>query len=113
MSATLRLSRVSRVVGIVINFGIVLDGAAAGKIGAGKSVQLQVEAGSHTLQVRYLLPLLTSPERTFHVDDGDTVDFVCRSRPFVLVIPWLLVSLIRPNTWLVLEAASGPAASAR
>jgi hypothetical protein len=75
-------------------FTIVLDGKTAGTIANHTSTEVQIEPGTHTLQL-VIAKRPTSPTRTFAASDDETIDFVCHARgPFVLAGPWAITSLL-------------------
>src|ERR1039458_10816327 len=75
-------------------FTIVLDGKTAGTIANHTSTEVQIEPGTHTLQL-VISKRPTSPTRTFAASDDETIDFVCHARgPFVLAGPWAITSLL-------------------
>lgn len=54
-------------------FQVLLDGNVAGSIGRNQTVELSVESGRHTLQIRS--GRYSSPERWFDAADGTTIRF--------------------------------------
>ena len=76
MEPKLRISRISG----WGRYRIVLDGADVGVLDRGKSVEMEVPSGAHTLQLVYRFGLGSSVE-TFSVCAGETAAFACRSRP--------------------------------
>jgi hypothetical protein len=111
MSATLQLSRSFRVADAAWPYGIVLDGQTIGKITNRNSTKMQIEPGTHTLQILSLHKILShlrlsSPSVTLDVSDDETADFICHSRPFLEVIFWLIAALRgQRSRWIVLERA--------
>jgi hypothetical protein len=100
MAATLRLTH--RTIGVEVRRGtydVVLDGARAGSLELNDTIELSVEPGRHTLQVRN--GRNSSRTRTFDAADGDIVAFRCggkRPLPIFLasfVVPRLALSLRR------------------
>jgi hypothetical protein len=111
MDTTLQLTRPFRVADLARPYQIVLDGEAGGRIGTLARAELPIAAGSHTLQIdvpRLLIfPGLSSPPRTFDIDSGQTVKFVCHPPKF-LGASWLkyLACLLGARDWWIeLESA--------
>lgn len=48
----LQIGRETRLLGLVRNCGVLLDGVKVGEVGAGKTLQISVDAGEHTVQAR-------------------------------------------------------------
>jgi hypothetical protein len=94
VAATLRLVRER---GIVMElrrgtFRVLLDGKDVGSIDMHGTVEVPVEPGRHTLQVkdgRY-----TSNRRSFDAVDGSMVNFRCNG---AVVWPRYFVSLVKPD----------------
>jgi hypothetical protein len=99
MSATLRVTREAR--GIELRrgrFEIVVDGGDAGSIDRHQTVEVPVEPGRHTLQIkkgRY-----TSRAEAFETDDGESVNFRCHG---AMVWPRYVVSIFAPNLAISLQ----------
>lgn len=76
MSSTLRLKR--EATGAIelrrSPFEIILDGESAGSIDRHQTVELAIEPGHHTLQVK--TGRYSSPARTFDAADGMSIDAV-------------------------------------
>jgi hypothetical protein len=108
MKATLRLSRSFRVIGAATKVKILVDGETVGTVANHSSTDLTIDAGTHELHLVFFRGWLTSPKVTFDVGGGERVDFECHTHsPFVLVVPWLIVSLLmRHSWWLVLKRVS-------
>ncbi len=83
-------------------FQIVLDGNPAGTIDRHQTVELQVDPGQHTLQVK--TGRYSSPARTFNAADGANLDFRCNG---AILWPQYVASLFVPTIGLRLNAASG------
>lgn len=126
MSATLRLTRPFRTADWGRRFQIVLDGDTAGHISVCSDTELPIDAGDHTLQmsVRKIVNIVNrrpgrgSATVTFHVNDDESVEFVCHPPSY----PQALLSFVaamsgEPSRWLLLERAhtsrEGPVLSAR
>jgi hypothetical protein len=99
MSSTVTLERASR--GAMelrrSSFEIVLDGKPAGSIERHQSVELQVEPGPHTLQVK--AGRYSSPARNFDAD-GTHINFRCNG---AILWPQYLASLFVPTVGLRLH----------
>lgn len=80
-------------------FEIALDGTSVGSIERNQTVELPLEPGRHTIQVRE--GRYSSQDQSFDVSDGDAVNFRCyggRIWPVYLasfVVPTLALSLQR------------------
>jgi ABC-2 type transport system ATP-binding protein len=86
---------------------ITLDGHLAGAVAAEETLDVEIEPGSHTLQVRSS-SLLTSPEVSFCAVEGQVIGYSCRPRSPSPVIAsrwlfWLLASLLRRGLWIGLD----------
>jgi len=79
-------------------FEIGLDGRAAGTIERNQTVELQVEPGRHTLQVR--TGRYRSPARTFDAADGTNLGFRCNG---AILWPQYVASLLVPALGLRLH----------
>jgi hypothetical protein len=100
MTATLKLTH--KTVGVEVRRGtyeVVVDGARIGSVELNDTIEIPVEAGSHTLQVRN--GRNSSRVRSFDAAEGEIVAFRCggkRPLPIVLasfVVPSLALSLKR------------------
>jgi hypothetical protein len=100
MAATLKLTH--KTIGVEVRRGtydVVLDGKPAGSLELNRTIDIPVEPGRHTLQVRN--GRNSSRTRTFDAPEGDTVAFRCggkRPLPIFLasfVVPSLALSLHR------------------
>lgn len=99
-SATLRVTR--RRGGLTHRsriFEISVDGAAAGSVANGETVELAVAPGHHTLRVRTGRD--ASPERSFDAGGGEMVSFWTRS---ARVWPVYVASLVKPDLRIALKA---------
>jgi hypothetical protein len=111
MSATLELSRPSRLVDLVWSYQILLDGQPAGEIRNAATTKVEVAAGSHTLQVRSLHVIsrlfgLASPTATLVVTDGETITYACVARPFLQSIVWWFKCVVGDRSgWITLAPA--------
>ena len=100
MSATLKLTH--KTIGVEVRRGTynaIIDGERAGSVELNETIDIPVEAGRHTLQVRNGRNL--SGTKTFDAADGELVAFRCggkRPLPIFLVsfaVPSLALSLHR------------------
>lgn len=102
MVATLRLSHTS--VGIEVRRGpyeVVIDGASAGSVKMNDAIELPIEPGRHSLQIRN--GRNTSATRTFSVAEGETITFRGTGKSF---LPIFLASFIFPHLALQLRRAA-------
>jgi ABC-2 type transport system ATP-binding protein len=86
---------------------VMLDGNLAGTVATQQTLDLEIEPGSHTLQVKSS-SLLTSPEVSFDVVEGHVTGYSCRPRSPSPIIAsrwlfWLIASLLRRGLWIGLE----------
>ena len=100
MSSTLRLERkASGAIELRRDaFEIVLDGNPAGSIERHQTVELQVEPGPHTLQVK--AGRYSSPARQFDATDDTYIDFRCNG---AILWPQYVASLFVPTIGLRLH----------
>jgi hypothetical protein len=100
MSPTVILKR--ETVGIVElrrkPFRVILDGDPAGSIDRDQTVELPVEPGPHTLQVR--TGRYSSHAQSFDAADGTTIRFRCNG---AILWPQYVASLIVPTIGLKLK----------
>ena len=101
MSATLKVTQESHLnpAGIMRGtFDVVVDGKSAGPIKWHEAIEVPVEPGHHTLQVRN--GRNSSGTRTFDAAEGDIVAFRCGGkRP----LPIFLASFVVPSLALALR----------
>jgi len=98
VSATLRVEREHG--GVELRrgpFEIVLDGTSVGSIVRHQTVEVPVEPGGHTVQVR--TGRYTSKAEGFVIADGDTVTFRCHGAVFW---PRYVASILVPSLALPL-----------
>jgi hypothetical protein len=99
MAATLRL--VHKTIGVEVRRGtydVVVDGARVGSVELNDTIEIPIEPGRHTVQVRN--GRNSSRTRTFDAAEGDTVAFRCGGkRP----LPIFLVSFVVPSLALSLR----------
>jgi hypothetical protein len=100
MSATVTLTRATSAVMELRRgrFEVVLDGDPAGSIDRDQTVELPVEPGPHTLQVR--TGRYSSPARTFDATDGMNTQFRCNG---AILWPHYIASLLAPTIGLKLK----------
>lgn len=79
-------------------FEITLDGNPAGTIDRHQTVELEVEPGPHTLQVK--TGRYSSPARAFDATDGANLDFRCNG---AILWPQYVASLLVPKIGLRLH----------
>lgn len=99
MPATLQVSH--KTLGVEVRRGtydIVLDGNAAGSVELDETVDIPVQPGHHTLQVRS--GRNSSRTKTFDAADGETVAFRCSGKN---ILPIFLLSFVIPSLALTLH----------
>ena len=79
-------------------FQVILDGGPAGSIDRNQTVELPVESGPHTLQVR--TGRYSSPARSFDAADGTNIRFRCNG---AVLWPQYVASLFVPTIGLKLK----------
>jgi hypothetical protein len=98
MSATLRLTH--KTIGVEVRRGTyeaVVDGKRAGSVELNETIDIPVEPGRHTLQVRS--GRNSSPIKTFDVADGEIASFRCSGKN---ILPIFLLSFVVPSLALSL-----------
>ena len=99
MSATLKLTH--KAIGAEVRRGpydALVDGKPAGSVEMNDTIEIPVEPGRHTLQVRN--GRNSSRTLTFDAADGETIAFRCTGKRF---LPIFLVSFIVPSLALSLR----------
>jgi hypothetical protein len=100
MAATLRLTH--KAVGAEVRrgvFDVIVDGERVGSVEMNKTVEIRIESGRHSLQVRS--GRKSSGTRTFEAADGEIVAFRCTGKRFLpiflasFVVPRLALALVR------------------
>lgn len=100
MSATLKLAH--KAIGAEVRRGaydVVVDGQRAGLVEMNKTIEIPVEPGRHTLQVRDGRNL--SGTQAFDAAEGEIVAFRCTGKRFLplflasFVVPRLALKLVR------------------
>ena len=99
MTATLKMTH--KAIGVEVRRGtydIVVDGQRAGLLEMNDTIEIPVEPGHHTLQVRNGRKL--SRTLTFDASEGQVVAFRCTGKRF---LPIFLVSFVVPRLALSLR----------
>jgi hypothetical protein len=99
MRVTVKLTR--NLIGVQIRrgaFDVLVDGKSAGSIDAHETVEMPVEPGRHTLQVRY--GRYSSRTAAFDAAEGQVVAFRCSEKR---ILPIFLVSFAVPSLALSLK----------
>ena len=99
MSATLKLTH--KTIGVEIRRGkydVVVDGKPAGSLELNETIDIPVEPGRHTLQVRN--GRNSSRTKTFDAAEGETVAFRCSGKS---ILPIFLLSFVVPSLALSLH----------
>ena len=100
MSATLQLTH--KAIGAEVRRGtydVIVDGDRVGSVEMNGTVDLPVEPGCHTLQIRH--GRKSSGTETFDAAEGELIAFRCTGKRFLpifltsLVVPELAVALVR------------------
>jgi hypothetical protein len=100
MAATLKMTH--KAIGVEVRRGtydVVVDGKAAGSVEMNETIDIPVELGRHSLQVRN--GRNSSRTKTFDAADGEIVAFRCTGKSILprfflsLAVPSLAISLIR------------------
>jgi hypothetical protein len=99
MPATLKLTH--KTIGVEVRRGtydVVLDGKPAGSLELNDPIEMPVEPGHHTLQVRS--GRNSSRATTFDATEGETVAFRCGGKR---ILPIFLLSFVVPSLALSLR----------
>ncbi len=99
MSATLTLAH--KAIGAEVRRGtyeVVVDGKHAGSVDLNQTIDIPVEAGRHTLQVRS--GRNSSRTKTIDVAEGETASFRCTGKS---ILPIFLLSFVVPSLALSLH----------
>ncbi|HEV2259176.1 MAG TPA: hypothetical protein VGS06_39170 [Streptosporangiaceae bacterium] len=100
MPATLKVTH--KAIGAEVRRGtydVVVDGARAGSVDMNRTIEIQVEPGRHTLQVRN--GRNSSSTQAFDAAEGEIVAFRCTGKRFLpiflasFVVPRLALKLVR------------------
>jgi hypothetical protein len=84
------------------DYSIVVDGKVVGALPREGTVEVPIDPGRHTLQVRS--PRHHSPLRTFDVSDGQEVTFSARHAVFW---PQWVAAVIKKDRWISLKQQQG------
>jgi len=98
MSATLRVTH--KTIGVEIRRGtydVLVDGKRAGSVELNETVDIPVESGRHTVQLRS--GRNSSRTQTFDVAEGETASFRCSGKS---ILPIFLLSFVVPSLALSL-----------
>ena len=93
MSATLKLTH--KTIGAEVRRGTydaVIDGKPAGSLDLNETIDIPIEPGRHTLQIRN--GRNSSRTKTFDAADGETVAFRCGGKS---ILPVFLLSFVVPS----------------
>ncbi|HVB05978.1 MAG TPA: hypothetical protein VNF07_07030 [Acidimicrobiales bacterium] len=99
MAATLKLTH--KAIGVEVRrgtFDAVLDGERVGSVEMNETIELPLEAGHHTLQIRNGRNL--SRTLAFQATDGQVLAFRCTGKRF---LPIFLASFVMPRLALALR----------
>jgi hypothetical protein len=99
MSATLTVAH--KAIGVEVRRGtydVVVDGKRAGSVEMNDTIEVPVESGRHTLQVRS--GRNSSRTKTFDAADGETFVFRCTGKS---ILPIFLASFVVPSLALTLQ----------
>ena len=99
MSGTLRVTH--RTIGVEVRRGtyeVLVDGSPAGSVELDQTVEIPVDPGRHTVQVRS--GRNSSRTRTFDVADGEVAGFRCSGKS---ILPIFLLSFVVPSLALSLH----------
>jgi hypothetical protein len=99
MPATLKVTH--KAIGAEVRRGpydVLVDGTPAGAVEMNGTIEIPVEAGSHTLQVRN--GRNSSRTETFNAAEGEVVAFRCTGKRF---LPIFLASFVIPSLALSLR----------
>ncbi|HEY2563398.1 MAG TPA: hypothetical protein VGI44_06775 [Acidimicrobiales bacterium] len=105
MPATLKLDRETNLVMELRRgpFDVILDGQSVDSIEAHQTVDVPIEPGHHTLQVR--TGRYSSRPHSFDIHDGETATYRCSGG---IIWPLYLASLVKTDLALVLKPESTP-----
>ena len=99
MSATLKLTH--KAIGVEVRrgtFDVVVDAERVGSLEMNATIELPIEAGHHTLQVRN--GRNSSRTKTFDVGEGEIASFRCGGKR---ILPIFLLSFVVPSLALSLH----------
>jgi hypothetical protein len=100
MAATLQLTRATNFIMELRRgtFQVLIDGNDVGTIERNKTIEVPIEPGRHTLQVK--AGRFSSSRRSFDVADGDVVNFRCNG---AIIWPVYVASLAKTDLALTLK----------
>jgi hypothetical protein len=113
MSATLKLTRSSRLADAARTYQVVLDGKMTREIRNSANAEMPIAPGKHMLQILVPKiikisdqhPSLSSPAVTFDVDDGETVEFVSHPPSYPqAALSWIVDLSGKRDRWIELRA---------
>jgi len=99
MSATLQLTH--KTIGVEVRRGTydaIVDGKHAGSVELNETIEIPVEPGRHTLQVRS--GRNSSRTKTFDIGDDEVASFQCSGKS---ILPIFLLSFVVPSLALSLH----------
>ena len=100
MSATLKVTH--KAIGAEVRraaYGVAVDGEQAGSVEMNDTIEIPIEPGRHTLQVRD--GRRSSSTEAFHAANGEIIAFRCTGKRFLpiflasFVVPRLALKLVR------------------
>ncbi|HEY3925447.1 MAG TPA: hypothetical protein VGL75_12870 [Acidothermaceae bacterium] len=103
MTATLKMTH--KAIGVEVRRGayeVVVDGHGVGSVEMNDSIEIPVEPGRHSLQIRS--GRSSSRTRTFDAVEGKTIAFRCTGKSF---LPIFLASFVMPSLALQLRREVG------
>jgi hypothetical protein len=99
VAATLRLTRKGTIMELRRGtFSVLLDDGAIGSIKPNQTIELTIDPGHHTLQVK--VGRYSGPGRPFDAADGEIINFRCYGGR---IWPIFLASLVKPDLALTLK----------
>lgn len=102
MSATICVRRLNAWHDPLARYKFMVDGAGAGLLRQGASIEVSVPPGHHELWMRF--GLWRSPKLDVEISDGDHLDLLCRGNVPPLLVP--LYGTLRRSHWIDLRAVS-------
>lgn len=102
MTATLKMTHKS--IGVEVRRGtydVMVDGQRAGSLEMNATIEIPIEPGRHTLQLR--CGRNSSRTQTFDADDGQSIAYRCTGKS---VLPIFLLSFVIPSLALQLRRAA-------
>jgi len=104
MPTTVQISRSGRWVNGVRPWRVVIDGKTVGSVPPHtERVDVSVTPGHHVMRLESSR-LARSRDVPFDVNEGQTVKFSTRPRPFgALVVPFSVIAAVKPDIWIILK----------